>query len=98
MDKGSHSMKMGADVRRDRFDTIYGSGQTVFGSIFTFSSNSPNSGAPLADFLLGYPAQLTARYAASICCERRLRITVWKRKAMAEATRHRENVIWRLAD
>jgi hypothetical protein len=57
--KGSHTMKMGADIRRDRFDTIYGSGQTVFGSIFTSSSNSPNSGAPLADFLLGDPAQLT---------------------------------------
>ena len=57
--KGSHSMKMGVDVRRDRFDTIYGSGQTVFGSIFTSSSNAPNSGAPLADFLLGDPAQLT---------------------------------------
>ncbi len=41
------------------FDTIYGGGRTVFGSIFTSSSNAPNSGAPLADFLLGYPAQLT---------------------------------------
>jgi Carboxypeptidase regulatory-like domain len=57
--KGSHTMKMGVDVRRDRFDTIYGAGQTVFGSIFSSSSNDPNSGAPLADFLLGYPAQLT---------------------------------------
>jgi hypothetical protein len=57
--KGSHTMKMGVDVRRDRFDTIYGGGQTVFGSIFSASSNAPNSGAPLADFLLGYPAQLT---------------------------------------
>ena len=57
--KGSHSMKMGVDVRRDRFDTVYGGGQTVFGSIFTSSSNAPNSGAPLADFLLGDPAQLT---------------------------------------
>ena len=57
--KGSHSMKMGADVRRERFDTIYGGGETVFGSIFTSSSNAPNSGAPLADFLLGDPAQLT---------------------------------------
>jgi hypothetical protein len=56
---GSHSIKMGADIRRDRFDTVYGGGQTVFGSIFTSSSNAPNSGAPLADFLLGYPAQLT---------------------------------------
>lgn len=57
--KGSHSIKIGADVRRDRFDTVYGNGQTVFGPIFSSSSNAPNSGAPLADFLLGYPAQLT---------------------------------------
>lgn len=57
--KGKHSMKMGADVRRDRFDTVYGGGATVYGSIFTSSSGVANSGAPLADFLLGYPAQLT---------------------------------------
>ena len=57
--KGSHSMKMGADFRRDRFDTIYGGGESVFGSIFSSSSNAPNSGAPLADFLLGDVAQLT---------------------------------------
>ncbi len=57
--KGNHSLKMGADIRRDRFDTIYGGGATVYGSIFTSSSNVPNSGAPLADFLLGDPAQLT---------------------------------------
>ncbi|MBV9085731.1 MAG: TonB-dependent receptor, partial [Acidobacteriaceae bacterium] len=57
--KGNHALKMGVDVRRNRFDTVYGGGATVFGSIFTSSSSSPNSGAPLADFLLGYPAQLT---------------------------------------
>src|SRR5262249_41806653 len=57
--KGGHSLKMGADVRRKRFDTVYGGGQSVFGSIFTSSSDSKNSGAPLADFLFGYPAQLT---------------------------------------
>ena len=57
--KGAHSFKMGADVRRDRFDTVFGGGATVYGSIFSSSSNSPNSGAPLADFLLGDPAQLT---------------------------------------
>jgi Carboxypeptidase regulatory-like domain len=57
--KGKHSLKMGVDVRRDRFDVNFGGGATVFGSIFTSSSNSPNSGAPLADFLLGDPAQLT---------------------------------------
>lgn len=57
--KGSHSFKMGADLRRRRFDTVYGGGQTIFGSIFSSSSNDPGSGAPLADFLLGDPAQLT---------------------------------------
>src|SRR5450755_2854142 len=53
--KGNHSFKMGADIRRDRFDTIYGGGATVYGSIFSSSSNSPNSGAPLADFFVGRP-------------------------------------------
>ena len=57
--KGSHSFKMGADVRRDRFDTVYGGGATVYGSTFSSSSNAANSGAPLADFLLGDPTQVT---------------------------------------
>jgi hypothetical protein len=57
--KGSHSLKMGADLRRRRFDVNFGGGQTIFGSIFSSSSNDPGSGSPLADFLLGYPAQLT---------------------------------------
>jgi hypothetical protein len=57
--KGSHSLKMGGDVRRRRFDVIFGGGETVFGSIFSSSANDPGSGSPLADFLLGYPAQLT---------------------------------------
>ncbi len=56
---GSHTFKMGADVRRRRFDVIFGAGQTIFGSIFSSSSNDAGSGSPLADFLLGYPAQLT---------------------------------------
>lgn len=57
--RGSHSLKMGADLRRRRFDVNFGGGQTIFGSIFSSSSNDPGSGSPLADFLLGYPAQLT---------------------------------------
>lgn len=57
--KGNHSFKLGADVRRDRFDTVFGGGATVYGSIFTSSSGVANSGAPLADFLLGDPAQVT---------------------------------------
>lgn len=57
--KGAHSIKMGADLRRRRFDVEFGGGQTVFGSIFSSSSNDAGSGNPLADFLMGYPAQLT---------------------------------------
>ena len=57
--KGSHSLKFGADLRRYRFDTIFGGGQTIFGSIFSSSSNDPNSGAPLADFIFGDAAQVT---------------------------------------
>ena len=57
--KGSHSLKFGADIRRYRFDTIFGGGQTIFGSIFSSSSNDPGSGAPLADFLFGDAAQVT---------------------------------------
>jgi hypothetical protein len=56
---GSHSFKMGAEVRRRRFDVEFGAGQTVFGSIFSSSPTDPGSGSPLADFLFGYPAQLT---------------------------------------
>ena len=57
--KGAHSFKMGVDVRRRRFDVVFGGGQTVFGSIFSSSTNDNGSGSPLADFLMGYPAQLT---------------------------------------
>ncbi len=57
--KGTHAFKMGADFRRRRFDVLFGGGQTIFGSIFSSSSNDAGSGSPLADFLLGYPAQLT---------------------------------------
>jgi hypothetical protein len=57
--KGSHAFKMGADLRRRRFDDIFGGGETVFGSIFSSSANDAGSGSPLADFLMGFPAQLT---------------------------------------
>ena len=59
--RGSHSFKVGADVRRYRVDSIYGGGNSIFGSIFSASSNDAGSGAPLADFLLGYPATLTGK-------------------------------------
>src|SRR5262245_25435328 len=50
---------MGADVRRRQFDVNFGGGQTVFGSIFSSSSDDPGSGNPLADFLLRNPLQFT---------------------------------------
>lgn len=53
---GSHNFKTGADFRRYRFDNINGGGQFIFGSIFSSSSDVAGSGAPFADFLLGYPS------------------------------------------
>jgi len=55
INKGSHAFKTGVDIRRYRYDVIRGGGQLIFGSIFSSSSDSPNSGAPLADFLMGFP-------------------------------------------
>jgi hypothetical protein len=57
--RGKHAFKFGVDLRRDRFDTVKGTpffGQEIYGATFTSSSNSPGSGLPLADFLLGYPS------------------------------------------
>ena len=56
--RGSHSMKVGAEVRRYRYDRNEGSGQLVFGSIFSSSSDSPGSGSPFADFLMGFPSSM----------------------------------------
>jgi hypothetical protein len=56
---GAHAVKFGADIRRERFDTLKGTpffGQEIFGATFTSSSNAAGSGLPLADFLLGYPS------------------------------------------
>ena len=53
---GRHTFKTGVDIRRYRFDNIYGGGTLIFGSIFSSSSNKSASGAPLADFLMGYPS------------------------------------------
>ncbi len=57
--RGQHTFKFGADVRRERFDTVKGTpffGQDIYGATFTSSSNAPGSGLPFADFLLGYPS------------------------------------------
>jgi len=56
---GAHAFRFGADIRRQRFDTLKGTpffGQEIFGATFTSSSDAPGSGLPLADFLLGYPS------------------------------------------
>ena len=53
---GRHTFKSGADIRRQRFDTVKGTpffGQYIYGATFTSSSNAPGSGLPFADFLLG---------------------------------------------
>jgi hypothetical protein len=53
---GRHTVKTGADLRRQRFDVLKGGvGGYVFASTFTSSSNAPGSGLPYADFLYGYP-------------------------------------------
>ncbi|MBI4904349.1 MAG: TonB-dependent receptor [Acidobacteria bacterium] len=54
--RGKHAMKAGIDARRYLYDVIRGGGQLIFGSIFSSSTDSPNSGAPLADFLMGFPS------------------------------------------
>ena len=57
--RGKHALKLGVDLRRDRFDTLKGTpyfGQEIYGATFTSSSNAPGSGLPFADFLLGYPS------------------------------------------
>jgi len=54
-----HSFKLGADIRRVRFDRQTGgvfNGRYFFGAIYTSNPQAPNSGAPLADFLLGLPS------------------------------------------
>jgi Carboxypeptidase regulatory-like domain len=57
--RGRHTFKTGVDVRRPRYENLRGSfGNMTFGSILTSSSDSPGSGAPIADFLLGYPSLL----------------------------------------
>ncbi len=55
--RGSHTLKIGGDVRRYRYEVLKGApfyGETIYGSIFSSSSDRAGSGAPLADFLLGY--------------------------------------------
>ncbi|MDP2999335.1 MAG: TonB-dependent receptor [Bryobacterales bacterium] len=54
--RGGHTLKFGTDLRRLRYETLRGGyGNIRFGSMFTSSSDKAGSGAPLADFLLGFP-------------------------------------------
>ena len=55
--RGSHTLKIGGDIRRNRYEVLKGApfyGETIYGSIFTSSTDRAGSGAPLADFLMGY--------------------------------------------
>jgi hypothetical protein len=54
--RGSHGLKMGVDARRYLYDVNRGGGELIFGSIFSSSTDTPGSGAPLADFLMGFPS------------------------------------------
>jgi hypothetical protein len=59
--RGNHTLKIGGDIRRYRYEVLKGSpffGEVIFGSIFSSSSDAPGSGAPFADFLMGYPSTL----------------------------------------
>jgi hypothetical protein len=54
--RGKHSFKFGVDLRSARLNTLRGSpffSQSYYGATFTSSTDSPNSGLPFADFLLG---------------------------------------------
>ncbi len=54
--RGTHTLKVGADIRRLRYDSLRGGGGTVvFGQVFTTSSDTPDSGSAFADFLYGFP-------------------------------------------
>ncbi len=54
--RGKHAFKFGVDLRNSRLNTLRGSpffSQSYYGATFTSSSDSPGSGLPFADFLLG---------------------------------------------
>lgn len=54
-----HSVKWGVDIRESVWDVYKGDpyfGSSIFGAIFSSSSDTPNSGLPLADFLMGFPS------------------------------------------
>ena len=67
---GSHTWKFGADVRSVRFDQRLGLSNN---GAFTFDDRY--TGSPVADFLLGYPTQMTAQIGLGVG---RWRCTSWK--------------------
>ena len=58
--RGAHSVKFGVDIRNSIFNVLKGGPSSVYGSIFSSSSDAPNSGLPLADFLMGFPANTSS--------------------------------------
>jgi outer membrane receptor protein involved in Fe transport len=59
--RGAHTLKLGTDFRRLRIDVLRAAGGSfIFGSTFTSSSDVSGSGAPFADFMLGFPTGISA--------------------------------------
>src|SRR5437870_4406938 len=61
--RGRRNLKTGGDIRRNRYDNLRGNpffGQFIFGSILSSSSDMPGSGAPFADYLMGFPSLIQA--------------------------------------
>ena len=57
---GRHSLKWGVDARKSLFEVLLdGLGTTIFGNTFSASTDTANSGLPLADFLMGYPTVMS---------------------------------------
>jgi hypothetical protein len=57
---GRHSVKWGVDARKSLFEVLLdGLGQAIYGNTFSSSSDTANSGLPLADFLMGYPTVMS---------------------------------------
>ena len=61
--RGVHAFKFGVDLRNARLNTLRGSpvfSQSYYGATFTSSTDSPGSGLPFADFLLGDETSILA--------------------------------------
>ncbi|MFN8063033.1 MAG: TonB-dependent receptor [Vicinamibacterales bacterium] len=60
--KGRHALKLGADLRWERLDVLQPSSPTgtfTFSSLFTDLPGTPDTGTPLASFLLGQVQQFS---------------------------------------